>query len=498
MEDVTASLAALVAGYQRIVTCRPNARVWWLTRGAQRVSDVDLPAPLHAAAWAMLKVLPIERPQSWGGLMDLEAGAPASDMASMIASVLTGEPGADQVALRGREYLAARLMPMTVPEAPSRVSLPGDATILVTGGLRGLGLESARWLAARGARHLLLAGRTTPDASTDAMVAELSARGVDVRVVSLDVADPNAVSCVARAQQDAGRPPIRGVVHAAGVWEDQPLASLTPAALARVLAPKVDGTLALTRALPDLDVFIGFSAFSVLLPAETQGNYAAANAFMDAFVATEQARAPRQWVSVHWGPWAGVGFATTDYGRRAHDRLQALGISRITAPDGFLALDALMAGGFSGVGLMPVDWRRLFDRDPHARLAPLLRELSQRHAIVATSEAGRVRDLLSGLSNTDATARLEQELTAMAAGIMQLSAATIDRQVSFTDLGLDSLMAVELKNRIRHDVGVDIPLVRLLSGPSMAELTVLVSVQRKMADLGAASPEGADLTEVEI
>jgi aryl carrier-like protein len=128
----------------------------------------------------------------------------------------------------------------------------------------------------------------------------------------------------------------------------------------------------------------------------------------------------------------------------------------------------------------------------------MLRELSQRYAVMATSEAGRVRELLSGLTGAEATARLEQELTSMAAGIMQLPESAIDRQVSFTDLGLDSLMAVELKNRIRHDVGVDVPLVKLLSGPSIAELTLLVSVHRKMADLGGAVPQGDDVAEIEI
>ncbi len=498
VEDVTASLADVVAWYQRAVTARPSMKVWWLTRGGQVAVERDVPAPLHAAAWAMLKVLPIERAQSWGGLIDLETGATASDVARVIAALLAGEPGADQIAVRGDACMAARLMPIAVPAPSAPVTLPGDASILVTGGLRGLGLESARWLAARGARHVLLAGRSAPEAATDTVVRELSSRGVNVRVVTLDVTDADAVARVAQEEVAAGRPPVRGVVHAAGVWEDQPLATLTSAALARVLAPKVAGTLALTRALPDLDVFIAFSAFSALLPAETQGNYAAANAFLDAYVSAARARAPKAWVSVHWGPWAGVGFAQTDYGRRAHERLQGLGISRITAPHGFEALDALMAGGYSGIGLMPVDWRRLFERDPNARLSPMLRELSQRYAVMATSEAGRVRELLSGLTGAEATARLEQELTSMAAGIMQLPESAIDRQVSFTDLGLDSLMAVELKNRIRHDVGVDVPLVKLLSGPSIAELTLLVSVHRKMADLGGAVPQGDDVAEIEI
>ena len=114
-----------------------------------------------------------------------------------------------------------------------------------------------------------------------------------------------------------------------------------------------------------------FSAFSALLPAERQGNYAAANAFVDAIVARRRASGDRA-VTVNWGLWAGIGFGATEYGRRAHDRLKSSGIGRIEPPDGWALLDRLIGANRSGVGVMPVDWRLLFDGDPNARLSPLL------------------------------------------------------------------------------------------------------------------------------
>jgi phthiocerol/phenolphthiocerol synthesis type-I polyketide synthase D len=260
----------------------------------------------------------------------------------------------------------------------------------------------------------------------------------------------------------------------------------------------VAGTLALAATFPSLDLFIGFSAFSALLPAVTQGNYAAANAFLDAFLRSQGQGRPG-WTSINWGPWSDVGFATTAYGARAHARLESLGITRIAPRDGFATLDALAHGSHSGVGVMPVDWRRLFERDPNARLSPLLRDLyRQVGATTDSGGAGRIRELLAGLGGANEIACLERELTTMAAAILRLPSHDIGRFTSFTDLGVDSLMAVELKNRIQHETGIDLPLVKLLEGPSIADLAVLLAAHLKLTDLRRNVPAGDDLTEIEI
>lgn len=492
--EVATGLDDAVRCYQAVSTERPTAKLWFATRGGQRVRPEDQAVPSQAALGAMLKVLPIERPQMWGGLIDLDPAASPMVSAQGIARVLLGDAGEDQLAMRGDRLVVARLTPTTLTPS-SALPLRADASYLVTGGLRGLGLEAARWLAARGARHLILAGRSgVVDPSGEGVMAELDRLGVDVVTVPLDVTNRDAVQSVIDEGRRRHRPAIAGVVHAAGVWQDAPLAELTTDQLARVLAPKVDGTLALAECLPSLDFFLGFSAFSALLPAETQGNYAAANAFLDAYLSSH---ASPTWMSVNWGPWSEIGFAATPYGRRAHERLESIGIARIVPRDGFAFLDLIAGGGASGIGVMTVDWPRLFTRDPNARLSPFLRELSARHA-VASGDAGRVRDLLAGLGSDAEISRLEAELTVMAATIMRLAPDEIDRHASFTDLGVDSLMAVELKNRIRHDVGVDLPLVKLLEGPSISELARLVSAHLKLAELSDVAPSGADVMDIEI
>jgi acyl carrier protein len=259
----------------------------------------------------------------------------------------------------------------------------------------------------------------------------------------------------------------------------------------------VRGTLALAECFPSLDLFVGLSAFSALLPAGTQGNYAAANAFLDAFLRSHHHTRPG-WTSVNWGPWSEVGFATTEYGTRAHARLESLGITRIAPRQGFATLDALVNGDRTGVGIMPVDWRRLFDRDPNAGLSPLLRDLHRQFRMPADAGARRVRGLLNGLSGAEEVACLERELTSMAASILRLSAPDLGRHTPFTDLGIDSLMAVELKNRIQHETGVDLPLVKLLEGPSIADLGVLVAAHIKLTGLQSGVPVGGDLKEIEI
>ena len=197
------------------------------------------------------------------------------------------------------------------------------------------------------------------------------------------------------------------------------------------------------------------------------------------------------------GTVVGVGFATTAYGARAR-RLESLGITRIAPRDGSTRSTrwrtARTAASASCRRLAP-----LFERDPNARLSPLLRDLCRQFgASTDSGGAGRIRELLAGLGGANEIACLERELTTMAAAILRLPSQEIGRFTSFTDLGVDSLMAVELKNRIQHETGIDLPLVKLLEGPSIADLAVLLAAHLKLTDLRSNVPAGDDLTEIEI
>jgi myxalamid-type polyketide synthase MxaB/epothilone polyketide synthase D len=328
---------------------------------------------------------------------------------------------------------------------------------------------------------------------------ELESRGVSLSSAAADIADAGALSQLLADHAAAGRPGIRGVLHAAGVWHDQPLLELSDEGLRKVLRPKVAGTRALDAFLPDdLDFFVGFSAFSSLLPAEGQGNYAAANAFMDASLVRRRAGGAAA-LAVNWGPWSEVGFAATEYGRRAHARLESLGIARLTPAQGFAWLDRLMGGERVSVGLMPVDWRKLFAVDPNAKLSPLLSEL---HRAVADAGAGddppgRIAAALAGLSSPEQREHLRGALRAMVAKVVRLRQAEIGDETPFTELGVDSLMAVEIKNRIQHDAGVNLPLVKLLEGPSVTSLADRLLASMKVSALSA-PVTGASVEEIVI
>jgi acyl carrier protein len=477
-------------------THQESPRLWFLTRGAREH------VPSQAALSAFVKVMPIEQLPLWGGTIDADRATPPASAALSILDIVLSGAREDQTAIAGRRTLAVRLVPQVDEARAARdwSCRAGDA-YLVTGGYGGVGLEAARWLASRGATHLVIAGRTRHDEAARTLEAE----GVTVEAVSLDVADRAALTAWLADRSRRGAPPIRGIVHAAGVWHDRPIAELDADSLHRVLAPKIDGTLALDAAFVagSLDFFVAFSAFSSLLPAEGQANYAAANAFMDAVVGRRRAGGERA-LSINWGPWSDVGFAATDYGRRAHQRLTALGIVRLSPERGRAWLDRLVSEDWPRAAVMPVDWPTLFAADPNARLSPFLSELAGAgtDATVADAQAaGRLASEIVHLDSRAQLAHLESALTTIVSGVMRVDAAEIDRAADLGTLGLDSLMAVEIKNRLQHDTGVTVPLVQLLEGISVAALADVLLTRLKVALLAAPrqSPDSTgSLEEIEI
>ncbi|MDE3155805.1 MAG: LLM class flavin-dependent oxidoreductase [Acidobacteriota bacterium] len=516
LERAVRLVQGLAAG---TATPQPACRLWLVTRGAQAVGRHGAD-PRQAALWGLARVIPIELPRLWGGLVDLEPGVDVARDADALIAAATNGAREDQLVFRDGRSLAGRLTTRAdLPPARAWQCRP-HASYLVTGGLGGLGLEVARLLVRKGARHLILAGRhplpprhswstlapDSPAAATVRTVEELEAQGASVHVAALDVASVEDLRAWLDAYREAGHAPVRGVVHAAGVWHDARLADLDPDVLAEVLRPKVAGTAALDACFQgtDLDFFVLFSAFSSLLPAEAQGNYAAANAFMDA-VARERRACGRAALAINWGPWSGVGFATSDYGSRAHRQLEALGIGRLSPAQGAQVLDRLMGSGVAQVGVMPVDWPRLFQADPQAKLSPMLAELVARHGATSAAGAGSEGPALvarlNGLPPDEQLAAVERAVTVMVAAIGRHDAATIARDARLSDLGVDSLMAVEIKNRIQHDAGVSVPLVTLLEGPSVGALatTVLAGIRLAAVTRPGPAPAGSEnLTEIEI
>ncbi len=327
-------------------------------------------------------------------------------------------------------------------------TVKADRSYLITGGLGALGIQVAQWLVHQGARHLVLTGRRAPSAKVQQQVQQLEQSGAKVQVVAADVADRADVQ---RVLTDLHMP-LGGIVHAAGVLEDGLLIGQQWASFERVMAPKVAGawhlhTLTQNR---NLDFFVCFSSVAAMLGSPGQGNYAAANAFMDALVHHRRALGlPGS--SINWGPWAESGMAAA-LGSREQARWAAQGIQPIALDRGLQVLGELLTQNAPQVGVLPINWAQFSTQFAPDQQLPMLAIVTAATATLAQPKSA-FRQKLEAATARDRQALLLDHLRQQIAKVLDMaSAETIDPQVGFIELGMDSLMAVELSNRLRSSL----------------------------------------------
>jgi acyl transferase domain-containing protein len=363
--------------------------------------------------------------------------------------------------------------------APSTDGAPaavrGDATYLVTGGLGALGLAVAEHFVEAGARHLVLVGRHAASETLAPRIAALESAGATVWVLQADVSNGDEVGAVIGQVAARGLPPLRGIVHAAGVADDRVVAQMDWERFANVLQPKAAGAWHLhrhTRDLP-LDFFVAFSSTSSVAPSAGQGNYAAANAFLDALAHHRRALgAPA--ATIVWGPWSAGMAAMVE--RRERRRWAEVGIHTIAPADGVRMLEQLLTASLAQPVVWPVDWTK-FSRSFRSRVPAVLREVTR--AQTASGErpdapeatAGLAAELASTPPNKRRTV-IESHVAAAARRVLALAAdRPIDPRQPLSELGLDSLMAVELRNVISRLIDRPLPATLLFKYPTIETLT---------------------------
>nr|WP_157527081.1 type I polyketide synthase [Kibdelosporangium sp. MJ126-NF4]CEL12898.1 Malonyl CoA-acyl carrier protein transacylase [Kibdelosporangium sp. MJ126-NF4]CTQ98582.1 Malonyl CoA-acyl carrier protein transacylase (EC 2.3.1.39) [Kibdelosporangium sp. MJ126-NF4] len=342
-----------------------------------------------------------------------------------------------------------------------------DASYLVTGGLGGLGSKVAEWLVARGARHLCLVGRSSV-AHDNPVVAALERAGAKVHYQAADVTDEAAMRAVLADVAERGWPSVRGVVHAAGVGAYHAIDDLDAAVLADVLRPKVRGSLVLDRLFRDagLDFLVLFSSAASVLDSPMLGAYATANAFLDG-LARQRRRRGEAALSINWGAWDSVGMATRAM-TVSHRPLPA-GMRGLRSEDGLAAMERLLRHEATQVAVFAIDWPAWAEAHPQAAQSPLLAELVSRRVSGPPVETRVTRPPVAR-SGKDRRETISRYLVEQLAAGLGIPAERIRTRESLNRLGLDSLTAVELKNRVSQDLGVTLPVVSLLSGYTLAEL----------------------------
>ena len=363
------------------------------------------------------------------------------------------------VAWRGDQRYAERLSRATLDE-PTCEAVRSGASYIITGGLGGLGLVVARWLADSGAGRIVLNGRSEPSDEQRAVLAELE-RKTEIVVVSGDVASEGVADTLVAA---AGESHLRGILHAAAVLDDSLVFSMTKDSVERVWAPKVVGALRLHQASIgcELDWWLGFSSTASLLGGPGQASYACASAWLDALVDWRRASGLPAAV-INWGPWAEVGLART---------LTGGALDPITPAEGVAALEPLLGSDRCHTGVARLRPDRALITFPEIRNLGYFTSVVEE--LEATGDGGDWAgpDALTGLDADEAQRLMTDRLRARIAAVMGYAdRSAVDTTMPLTELGMDSLMAVRIRNTTRADFGVEPPVALLLQGASLQDLT---------------------------
>lgn len=465
-----------------------SPRLWLVTRGAQLVGDQVAPvAVAQAPLWGLGRVVGYqENVGLWGGAIDLDPSTPA-DEAAMLLDELWSPDGEDQVAFRDGQRYVARLEHSTHLTTPLPAQFRPDGSYIITGGFGALGMLVARWMVEHGARRLILMGRSAlparstwhragdcgPQAERIAFIRELERKGASVHVAAVDVTSEAQLTAFLGDYLQEGWPPIRGVIYAAGIVRDQILLEMDTETFKAVLRPKMIGAWLLHHLLEQeeasLDFFVLFSSVASLVTSTGQANYAAGNAFLDALAHYRRAQGLPA-LSINWGPWA-VGMVedlnlVEHYARR--------GMDAITAEPGLQVLGRLFGQNLAQVAVLSANWPVVLEYYP--QMPPLFAHLgAQEQAQEADAAAGDTRGerFIQRVRRAEPAVRqelIESHLQELVARVLRLDRTRLDRRQPLNTLGMDSMMATELKNRIELSLEVSLSVVDLLRGLSVTQL----------------------------
>jgi acyl transferase domain-containing protein len=455
---------------------RDMPRLYLLTRGAQAFGHDAGLALEQAPLVGMARVIAQEHPELRCTRVDLPPDRPDSEVGTLMRELLSDD-AEDEICLRSAGRFVARLdrQPIEFNLALSENDgslVRNDGTYLITGGLGGLGLAAARWLSQQGAGRVVLVGRNRPRSDEQkSVLAELRQTSTDVRVETVDVADRERLAELVNKLKASG-PPLRGVIHAAAALEDGLLVNQTPSRFRAVLAPKAAGAFHLHELTKELalDFFVMFSSATTLLGSSGLANYVAANAFLDA-LAHHRRRLRLPALSVNWGVFSDVGLGATQVDKRA-TRMGEHGIQSIAPEEGLQILGRLLRGCPPQVGIVPMDVRLWAETVPNASGSRLASRLMSRPRDGAERREGdpEFLRLLAQAEGTERRRKLEDFILQQAAHVLRLRLEQIPRERPLGELGMDSVMGLELRNRLVGALGLVIPVTVLWTYPTIHSL----------------------------
>lgn len=429
-----------------------SPKLWLVTRGAQVVNNGERISLEQSAIWGLGKVISFELPEINCVRVDLDPGQSQTKAVNQLLNQVGVVEDDDQIAFRGDDRFVMRLLPyQPKAHALSSLSLQSEATYLITGGLGGLGLTTAKWMVAEGARHLVLLGRSEPSPEAAQVVEQMLEEGASVVVAQADVTDQSQIDEIFEKIK-IHMPPLKGVIHAAGLLDDGSLLNLNRERLQKVMAPKVNGTWYLHEATAqlELDFFVLFSSAVSVLGSPGQGNYAAASAYMDAMAYYRQNMGLPA-LSINWGPWAEVGLAaaTAERLKEQNASTQHL-VKEIKIDQGLEVLEMLMKESDSQVVVLPFNLKNLLELYPAAAGMSFFAEVGGSETHLTKLYARPKLEQAYVPPSTD----VERKLTELWQQTLHIDKVGIHD--SFFELGGDSVLAVQILSLVRKTFGISI------------------------------------------
>ena len=464
--DHTAILRTLQALAGRSWSFAPP-RLWVVTRGAQAVHEGDRVSLESAPLWGLGRVAAREHPDLWGGLIDLGlADDVETEAASVVSGIVSGQDE-PEVALRANtRYVPQLVRELHVGVPAGRLALHPEGTYLITGGMGGIGLHVAQWMVERGGRHLVLVGRNRPGEPACGVIRNLETFGARIDIRTLDVADETAVQGLIREFA----PRLRGIMHAAGTIDDRVLLNQDWPRFERVFRPKVKGAWNLhvsTLHLP-LDHFVFFGSMAAVLGSPGQSNYAAANAFLDALAHYRRA-AGLPAMSIDWGPWTNVGMFDAVSEARTR-QMNSFGIGSLSPPVALDALESALQREFIQLVVQSANWDRVVAH-LSGGVPALLREVLASQSTTAGDSAGAPPiQSLAARTRGERREAIAQILRGLVARSLAKPTSAVDLSASILDLGMNSLMLMEVLNGLRRSLKIMLYPREVYQRPRLEEL----------------------------
>lgn len=430
-----------------------SPRLWLVTRGAQSVQSDESIVIEQSPLWGLGKVISFELPELKCVRIDLDPQLPHTLSAPFLINQFSITEQEDQIAFRGDKRFVLRLLPFTSTASftTNEGAIRVDSTYLITGGWGGLGLSIATWMVQKGARHLVLLGRSEPSPSASKIIDQMRERDVEVVLAKADVSKQAELATVFERIK-INMPALKGVVHAAGLLDDGSLLNLDKERMKHVMAPKVEGTwnLHLATAHLPLDFFVLFSSAVSVLGSPGQGNYAAASSYLDA-MAHFRRNLGLPAISINWGPWAEVGLAaaTAEKLREQSASNQHL-VKVIKIDQGLEMFELLLQELTPQVAVLPFDLKNLLELYPTAATMPFFAEVVGSDTHVARLYARpKLRQEYVAPRN-----EIERKLAELWQQTLHINQVGVHD--SFFELGGDSVLATQVLALARKTYGISI------------------------------------------